>query len=95
MKEIELGDTVKDIHTGFKGVAIVKSEFVNGCIQYDVTPPVDKEGKVVESQGIDSQSLKIVKRGKKGLEVDKGDIKKDKDFTGGPSSKPRIMRRLR
>lgn len=63
--EIELGDTVKDIHTGFKGVAIAKTEYINGCTQFSVIPKVDKEGKMQEEIGIDIENLVVVKKGEK------------------------------
>ena len=40
--EIELGDKVKCKHTGFVGIAVAKTEFINGCIQYEVMPRVKK-----------------------------------------------------
>ncbi len=90
-KKIQLGDTVEDIHTGFKGVAMVHSKFFNGCEQYDVSPRVGKNNKPEDSQGIDVQSLKIVKRGKKGIEVDNGNAEEGV-AVGGPLSKSRKMR---
>jgi len=71
MKKIELGDTVQDIHTGFKEIAVVYSKFFNGCTQFEVAPKVRKDNVPVDSLGIDIQSLKIIKRGKIGLAVDK------------------------
>lgn len=94
-KKIELGDTVEDIHTGFKGVAMIYSKFFNGCEQYDVVPKVDKDNKPTESLGIDIQSLKIVKRGKAGKIVDKDKKQEEKEeerFVGGPISKSRKLR---
>lgn len=97
--EIELGDVVKDIHSGFVGTAMCKSEFVNGCIQFDVVPKVGKDNKPLESVGIDSQSLVLVKRGPKSLAKAKAKREEAKeakeakeDFTGGPISKAHNMR---
>ncbi len=85
--EILLGDTVQDIHTGFKGVAMIRSEFFNGCIQYDVVPKVNKENRQIEAQGIDIQSLKRIKKGPKHI------VKKEsQEITGGPNNKGRKMR---
>ena len=75
MKEIELGDKVKCIITGFVGVAISKTEYINGCIQYDVVPKVGKDNKVIEGIGIDQESLKLVSKKKKKI------VRSD---TGGP-----------
>jgi len=76
--EIELGDTVKDKVSGFKGIATSRTEFLNGCIQYDVVPKVGKDNKILEGVAIDEGSLEIIK---KKLGVKK--VKKEED--GGPN----------
>ena len=101
-REIQLGDVVKCIHTGFVGVAIYKTHFVNECIQFGVAPKVGKDNKTPEEIGIDSQSLVIVKRGKKGKEFDAEILKRkkeaEKDYprriesTGGPMTRGLKMR---
>lgn len=67
MKEekVELGDTVKDMNTGFKGVVVCRSEYINGCVQYEVVPKVDKDNKQSEAIQIDEQCLIVVKKKKK------------------------------
>lgn len=79
MDEIKLGDKVRCKHTGFVGIAVAKSEFINGCIQYMVAPKVGKDNKILEDIGIDSQSLELVKPKKK--------PKKKKERRGGPTTK--------
>ena len=86
--KISLGDTVEDIHTGFKGIAMVYSKFFNGCEQYDVLPKVGKDNIPKESQGIDVQSLKVIKKGPNHSKQ----IVEESDEVGGPISKLRIMR---
>ena len=78
---IKLGDKVKCRYTGFTGVAVAKTEFINGCVQYEVAPKAGKDNKLPEPAGIDEESLIIVKTGKSN---------KPKP-TGGPNSisKPR------
>ncbi len=83
MEEIKLGDKVRCKHTGFTGVATSKTEFINGCIQYDVVPKVGKDNKVPEGVAIDSQSLELVNKPKKKV------IKKE---TGGAMRKISLMR---
>lgn len=65
MSEIKLGDKVRCIHTGFTGIAICRSEFINGCVQFNVLPKGDKKNKMPEEMGIDEQSLEIVPSKKK------------------------------
>jgi len=79
--KIELGDTVQCKYSGFKGVAVARTEFINCCIQYSVLPPVNKKtGDMAEELGIDEGSLKIVSRAKK--ETPK---KKKMKAPGGPT----------
>ena len=46
--KIELGDKVKCEHSGFTGVAVAETRFINGCVQYSVLPKVDKDNKIQE-----------------------------------------------
>jgi hypothetical protein len=64
MTKIKLGDKIKDTITGLEGIAIAKIEFLNGCVQYEIQPPVDKEGKMIESEYVDSQQIEKVKEPK-------------------------------
>ena len=69
--EIELGDKVQDIHTGFTGIVVAKTEFINGCVQFSVAPPWDKKSTLsVEEVCIDEQSLKILKKKKQPEEIE-------------------------
>ncbi len=52
-----LGFTVKDRITGFKGVAVGHVEYLTGCNQTLVVPPVDAEGKLRDGQWFDDQRL--------------------------------------
>lgn len=80
-QEIELGDKVRCIHTGFEGTAVCKLEFINGCIQWSILPKLDKKSKTMkegimpDEVSIDSKSLKIVTKKKKPVE---------KKVLGGP-----------
>ena len=53
-----LGSTVKDTITGFEGRAVGFTEYITGCNQILVQPPLDKDGKWVESHWIDESRLK-------------------------------------
>jgi len=85
--KILIGDTVQDINTGFKGVAMCRSEFFNRCVQFDVIPKVGKDNKVPESEGIDEGSLVRIRKGPRWLEEEPTE-----EATGGPNSKGRKMR---
>ncbi len=56
-KRIKLGQRVRDKITGFTGVAVSRCEYLNGCIQYSVQPPVDEKNLIPKDQWIDEQQL--------------------------------------
>ena len=61
-KDIKLGDKVKSKVNGFTGIAIGKSEWLNGCIRFTVQPDgLDKEGKSKPSESFDVEELDLVK----------------------------------
>lgn len=62
---IELGDKVKDKYCGFTGIAVSKTIYINGCVQFGVLPKVDKTNKVVDPVEIDEENLVVVKPKKK------------------------------
>lgn len=55
---IKLGELYKDRVTGFEGVAISKTEYLNGCVSILLQPKsLNKEGKPTESEYFDIQRL--------------------------------------
>jgi hypothetical protein len=52
-ERIELGSLVKDSVTGFEGVVTGRSEYITGCAQILVQPPVKRNGEFVESRWFD------------------------------------------
>jgi hypothetical protein len=78
-----VGDKVKCIHTGFTGIAVSKTEFINGCVQYGVAPAATSKNIYQEDVCIDEQSLKVVPTKKKKAVVRK---------TGGASRRGPSMR---
>ncbi len=67
MVKIELGDKVRCKITGYTGIATAKTEFLNGCVQYEVTAKIGKDNKLPMegNPGIDEQSLEVIKTKKK------------------------------
>lgn len=61
---VELGDEVKDMVSGFKGIAVAKHSYLEGCNRISVQPRIDKDGKLPESQSFDEPQLQIVKTSK-------------------------------
>jgi len=58
--EVKLGDKVKDKVTGFTGIAYAKTEYLNGCVQMDIKPRVDKDGRPQDGMCIDIEQLEKV-----------------------------------
>jgi hypothetical protein len=58
---IELGDEVQDTITGFKGIAIARHTYLQGCDRISVQPKVNKEGKNQDSVAFDEPQLKVIK----------------------------------
>lgn len=71
---ISLGNVVRDTVTGFQGTVTAKGEYLNGCIQFCVLPPMAADGKMPEGQWIDWQRLEVVADG----------IQVKSSTTGGP-----------
>lgn len=81
IKPIVLGDVVQDSITGFKGVAVSKTQWITGCDRILVQPQkLTKDGDIVDPMNFDEPMLKIVS----GAKVTKSKTKKK---TGGPMPK--------
>jgi hypothetical protein len=76
---ISLGDKVKCKVTGFSGIATQRVENLNGCLQFTVSPPIDKDGKYSDRCCIDVENLEIVKAAA---------VKVDTRPGGGPMTRP-------
>lgn len=58
-----LGDRLQCRITGFQGVVTARVEYFNGCLQYGLKPPIDKDGKVADAQFIDEAQLVLINAG--------------------------------
>lgn len=62
-KTVELGDVVKDLVSGFKGVAICASTWLNGCVRWTLQPEgITKDGASKASETFDIQQLVVVSK---------------------------------
>lgn len=57
---MKLGDKIKDLVTGLEGIATGRLEYLNGCVQWLIMPPLDKDGKYQDVQWIDQSQLKVI-----------------------------------
>lgn len=63
IQSIDLGDLVEDQVTKFKGVAVSRHEFINGCTRFAVQSQTLKEdGVPSEAQFFDEPQLTLVKK---------------------------------
>ncbi len=61
MTKIHLGDKVKCKYTGYQGIVVAKTKFINGCIQFSVAQKYDKKNpEGTEEMPIDEASLIIL-----------------------------------
>jgi hypothetical protein len=60
---ITLGQKVKDKISGFTGIATARIEYLNGCVQYCVSPKTDKDGKRPDAEWFDDAILEVVSGG--------------------------------
>lgn len=82
---LELGDEVRDVVTGYQGIIVTRSEFLNKCVRHAVQSQELKDGKPVDSQYFDEEQLEIVTAQK---------IRSPKVVqTGGPRDVPSAVRR--
>jgi hypothetical protein len=59
---IKLGSRVRDIVTGFEGIATSRTEWLHGCARIGIQPEtLDKDGKVIDASVFDEQQVEIVK----------------------------------
>jgi hypothetical protein len=56
---VRLGDRVEDMVTGFSGIAVAKSEYLNGCVRYGVQGPLH-DGVPTEWQWFDDSQLHVL-----------------------------------
>lgn len=89
IKKVKLGDEVECTVTGFKGIAVCRTQYLNGCDRLGVQPPIDKDGKHPEALHFDEMQLQVTKPGKykpQPVWDDEGKPETVKRNVGGPTS---------
>ena len=62
---VNLGDKVKDIVTGFTGIAVARTTWLHGCDRVVIQPDkLDKDGKVTENASFDAPQVVVLIRAK-------------------------------
>lgn len=57
---IKLGVRVKDRITGFSGIVTGRCEYITGCTQVLVAPPVKEDGSFHDSRWFDEQRMEVI-----------------------------------
>ncbi len=64
---MKLGDKVRDSISGFEGIAIAKSEYLHGCVSWQVEPTKLKDdGSTLKAEWFDEQRLTNISKAKAG-----------------------------
>jgi hypothetical protein len=63
MQTFQLGQRAKDLVTDVTGIVIGYTTWLNGCVQYIIKPPLDKDGKQQDAMWVDWQQLVAVDDG--------------------------------
>ena len=79
MHTVSLGDRAKDRVSGFVGIVIGRTEWLNGCTTVGLKPPIDKDGKNQDAQWFDEPQLELIEQGV----IARGSV-----LTGGPKPTP-------
>ena len=87
--KVELGDQVEDVVSGFKGIVMARTEWLNGCARIVVQPKVGKDRKMPDNACFDEPQLKIIKRANTPKPV-----RKQRASTGGPKDDATAISRV-
>jgi hypothetical protein len=80
MTKVNLGDKASDTVSGFSGICVARTEWLNGCWRMTLQPQgLDKDGKPQDTQTFDEFQLKVD-------EPEQHPI--GSKLTGGPRSEP-------
>lgn len=80
---INLGDEATDTVTGFTGVAVSRTEYINGCTRVSLQPKIKSDGSLPSYETFDEPQLVVVEAQK---------VPRGPTNTGGPDKympKPR------
>jgi hypothetical protein len=61
---MKMGIEVYDDVTHFQGIAVARIEYISGCVQWLVQPPVGEDKKRPESEWFDEQRLVEIEGGR-------------------------------
>jgi len=83
--KFDLGDEVKDVLTGYKGIVRCRCDYMTGCNRYGIAGKVKKNEMPPDWVHVDETCLVLITSKKVSLPEQKGYVK-----TGGANSKDQI-----
>ena len=63
MQQAELGDEVRSVVTGFRGIVVAKTEYLSGCERVAVESKPEKDHESPALEWIDLQEVEVRTRG--------------------------------
>jgi hypothetical protein len=91
--QVSLGDRAKDQVTGYEGICIARTQWLNGCVRITLqSSKLDKDGKPGEGQTFDEPQLTVTKARAVVTEVTPAPVASvapARRLTGGPIPAPR------
>lgn len=86
---IRLGQQVRDRVTGYTGIAIARTEWLNGCVRIAIQAPVDKEGKHTDALSFDEPQIEVLNTAHVLAVPEEEAHKAAKKKVGGPYPEPK------
>ena len=59
-RRVELGQKVRDKISGFEGIAVARTQHLNGCDRITIGPKVDKDGKLGDCETFDEPDIEVL-----------------------------------
>lgn len=59
--KIDLGDLARDRITGYKGIVVAKTEWLNGCVRVTLQAQKLDAGKVPQTESFDVEQVEVLK----------------------------------
>jgi hypothetical protein len=60
---VQLGDECRDTISGFSGVCVARTEWLNGCWRITLQPQALDNGKLLPNETFDEFQIEVTKRG--------------------------------
>ena len=59
-----LGSKVRDVVSGVTGIAVARTHWLHSCERITIQPPMDKDGKPMDSYTVDEPQIEVIEAAK-------------------------------